>query len=628
MGLGSKKSFQGKGRGFHKHPHEHSVNALEGWDNRLKKEYGKPLSLKDATDVHQQRSAKSKKVDLSKKAQTILKPGTYRANIYLKNPNRYDVAGVDTIPGSKVHEEMYVQVRKEPLYRKGQKIYALKSGLVEDDVFTIVRVVKEISPRSKRPYYAYVVKSKTGSEVKLPEGWFLDITQPVDIKKPGKHKMYKVTIDGDLDFYYQSKKEADIEAKLFREREDVKKVVVSETYSRNYKLGDKYKEDFDYKGMLKAGMSANSYWSDEDLTKLHNSLESVNYHSMNRHLGAALSSKSEEARINNLRLFREECRQQFVVIDDIEPDQIEGGYSEGITSEHYDPEQLEKGTKVEMEHTNDPTKAKEIAKDHLKEFPQYYDHLDRMEKGVEKSEKAKEKSEKKMKAIDKLNISDAQKIRLKKQAHNRYLESEMDRANRGEVIDLTSLMASKENIMIEEMQNEQTKTPVSKLSDRELKDQFDEYAKKSDKKELYTHDDVNRLSDLGSELQRREQKRLGDPKERVKIKRELRKKGIKFRQAETLESLKARVKPTKETGKVLQFQSVAKDFSVSYVVEKRMPDGRLKVHEEIGQKQGGIPEYSPKARYTKIKVIDGKRRHMIHTGGSPLNSYYFEESLK
>ena len=42
-------------------------------------------------------------------------------------------------------------------------------------------------------------------------------------------------------------------------------------------------------------------------------------------------------------------------------------------------EQLTKGVKVEMEHTDDPKKAVEIALDHLVESPIYYDELEKME---------------------------------------------------------------------------------------------------------------------------------------------------------------------------------------------------------------------------------------------------------
>lgn len=42
--------------------------------------------------------------------------------------------------------------------------------------------------------------------------------------------------------------------------------------------------------------------------------------------------------------------------------------------------QLRKGIKVEQEHTGDLALAKEIALDHLNEFPDYYDRLEKAEK--------------------------------------------------------------------------------------------------------------------------------------------------------------------------------------------------------------------------------------------------------
>lgn len=45
-----------------------------------------------------------------------------------------------------------------------------------------------------------------------------------------------------------------------------------------------------------------------------------------------------------------------------------------------DPKQVEKGIKVEREHTDDPDVAREIAYDHLTEDPVYYDKLEEMEK--------------------------------------------------------------------------------------------------------------------------------------------------------------------------------------------------------------------------------------------------------
>jgi hypothetical protein len=54
--------------------------------------------------------------------------------------------------------------------------------------------------------------------------------------------------------------------------------------------------------------------------------------------------------------------------------------------------QLKKGIKVEMEHTNDPEKAKEIAFDHLYENLNYYIELEKMEKKLEDKPKQSEKA--------------------------------------------------------------------------------------------------------------------------------------------------------------------------------------------------------------------------------------------
>ena len=52
----------------------------------------------------------------------------------------------------------------------------------------------------------------------------------------------------------------------------------------------------------------------------------------------------------------------------------------GTTKGDVDPDQLAKGKKIEMEHTKDSKLAEKIALDHLTEFPDYYDRLERMER--------------------------------------------------------------------------------------------------------------------------------------------------------------------------------------------------------------------------------------------------------
>jgi hypothetical protein len=59
---------------------------------------------------------------------------------------------------------------------------------------------------------------------------------------------------------------------------------------------------------------------------------------------------------------------------------LPGGESDGMGDDAFDPAELAKGIKVEMEHTQDANQAKEIAKDHLTEDPEYYQKLEKMEK--------------------------------------------------------------------------------------------------------------------------------------------------------------------------------------------------------------------------------------------------------
>lgn len=53
----------------------------------------------------------------------------------------------------------------------------------------------------------------------------------------------------------------------------------------------------------------------------------------------------------------------------------------------YDPEQLQKGIKIESEHTDNPKIAEIIAKHHLAENERYYDALEKMEKGFDNENK-------------------------------------------------------------------------------------------------------------------------------------------------------------------------------------------------------------------------------------------------
>lgn len=63
----------------------------------------------------------------------------------------------------------------------------------------------------------------------------------------------------------------------------------------------------------------------------------------------------------------------------IKADLLPGGLADKAKPSDFDPRQLAKGTKVEMEHVKDPKLAQEIAMDHLMEDPKYYDKLEEIE---------------------------------------------------------------------------------------------------------------------------------------------------------------------------------------------------------------------------------------------------------
>ena len=74
-------------------------------------------------------------------------------------------------------------------------------------------------------------------------------------------------------------------------------------------------------------------------------------------------------------------------------DMVEGGKADNADESEFDPKQLEMGIEIEMEHTNDPKMAKEIAMDHLKENAEYYTHLKDMEAKMKAGEQAPQEGE-------------------------------------------------------------------------------------------------------------------------------------------------------------------------------------------------------------------------------------------
>jgi hypothetical protein len=61
-------------------------------------------------------------------------------------------------------------------------------------------------------------------------------------------------------------------------------------------------------------------------------------------------------------------------------DRLPGGRADELLPEDFDQEELVRGTEHELEHTDDPVLAQEIAMDHLAEDERYYERLDAMER--------------------------------------------------------------------------------------------------------------------------------------------------------------------------------------------------------------------------------------------------------
>jgi hypothetical protein len=72
-------------------------------------------------------------------------------------------------------------------------------------------------------------------------------------------------------------------------------------------------------------------------------------------------------------------------------DKVPGGIADKKTNTDFNAHQIAMGRKVELEHTDSPTIAEEIARDHLEEFPNYYTALDEMENKLKSQKKEQAK---------------------------------------------------------------------------------------------------------------------------------------------------------------------------------------------------------------------------------------------
>ena len=64
--------------------------------------------------------------------------------------------------------------------------------------------------------------------------------------------------------------------------------------ARKYKLGDMWRKDFDYEGMINMGIKAKSSDKLDKLEKLASSFEDVNYHTVSKPLWSAIDALNND----------------------------------------------------------------------------------------------------------------------------------------------------------------------------------------------------------------------------------------------------------------------------------------------------------------------------------------------
>jgi hypothetical protein len=100
--------------------------------------------------------------------------------------------------------------------------------------------------------------------------------------------------------------------------------------------------------------------------------------------------------------------------------------------------QIQKGIKIESEHTSDKEKATEIAMDHISEFPDYYDRLEKMEKEANKKwEDGKEKTNEEIKETKINKMNENNKTLIKK-----LLREELEEGKFGRMAGALSMAAA------------------------------------------------------------------------------------------------------------------------------------------------------------------------------------------
>lgn len=138
---------------------------------------------------------------------------------------------------------------------------------------------------------AYKIKKKVDT------GFGKPIWSIKDYKKSKGRKTYDVYVNGENPLNFDTKEDAESWIKKSKEKNYLgmanAKIEIKERNSNPYKLGENWRDDFDYTGMIKKGSTVDKTWSEKDLNKLFDSYEDVNYHQESEPLFSAIKNRKE-----------------------------------------------------------------------------------------------------------------------------------------------------------------------------------------------------------------------------------------------------------------------------------------------------------------------------------------------
>lgn len=190
------------------------------------------------------------------------------------------------------------------------------------------------------------------------------------------YKGYMITTNGNKFQATNTVRQIDAFSKeeLYRKVDDIeeKRAKMREINRRN--ADSKTKDSYNYKGK---DYSKNELWN--ELVKEGNI----------KRFGE-LTEEEKKIKGDRFAIYESRSGRLYAVVRDsqIKDADLPIGKHNADPDDQFNAEELAMGIKIEMEHTTNPDIAKEIAKDHLSEIPDYYTRLTKMEEEAKKEKES------------------------------------------------------------------------------------------------------------------------------------------------------------------------------------------------------------------------------------------------